>query len=328
MGTDLATDARLADLADVHLAADRLSGVAVRTPLLPAPWATRHNAASQLWLKPECLQPVGAFKLRGAYNALAAMDPDVRRNGVVTHSSGNHGRALAYAASLMGVPAVIVMPNVSPRVKVEAVRALGAEPVLVEPAEREAVTARLAGERGLTIVPPYDDLQIIAGQGTVGLEIVTDMPAVDVILTPVGGGGLASGIATAAKALNPAIRVYGVEPELAADAKDSFDAGELRTWPVEKTYRTSADGLRTNLSQLTFAHLRRHLDGIVTVSEEEIASTVGLLARESKLVSEPSGAVATAAHLFHSDELPAGRVVAVISGGNLDVELFAKLVVG
>lgn len=317
----------LVSIADVRAAAANIEGVAVRTPLLPCPWAPAPIGGG-LWLKPESLQPIGVFKLRGAVHALAVMTPEVRTRGVVTHSSGNHGRALAFAAARFGVPAVVVMPVSAPEVKVAAVTALGADVVMVEPAERLSRMAAIAEERGMTEVPPFDHRDVIAGQGTVGLEIVTDMPAVDVILTPVGGGGLASGIATAAKALNPAIRVYGVEPELAADAKDSFDAGELRTWPVEKTYRTSADGLRTNLSQLTFAHLRRHLDGIVTVSEEEIASTVGLLARESKLVSEPSGAVATAAHLFHSDELPAGRVVAVISGGNLDVELFAKLVVG
>jgi threonine dehydratase len=228
----------------------------------------------------------------------------------------------------MGVPAVIVMPNVSPAVKVEAVKALGAEAVLVEPADRESATDRLAAERGLTIVPPFDDLHIIAGQGTVGLEIAQDMPAVEVILTPVGGGGLASGIATAVKALDPAIKVFGVEPELAADAKESFEADELREWPVEKTYRTSADGLRTNLSRLTLAHLRKNLDGIITVSENEIAASVGLIARESKLVAEPSGAVATAAFLFHGNDLPSGRTVSVISGGNLDVELFARLVRG
>jgi threonine dehydratase len=308
----------LVSIEDIRTAAESISGIVVRTPLLPTAWG--------LWLKPESLQPVGAFKIRGAYHAMTRLDPQTRQRGVVTHSSGNHGRALAYAARVMGVPAVIVMPDVTPKVKIAAVEALGAEIVLVKPADRISVMTEIAGTRNLSVIPPFDHPDIIAGQGTVGLEILADRDDVEVVLVPVGGGGLASGVATAIKAIRPSVRVIGVEPELAADAKASLDGGELVTWPVEMTYRTSADGLRTNLSDLTFAHLRAHLDGIVTVSEDDIAATVGQLARDANLVAEPSGAVAPAAYLHHRDELPAGVTVAVVSGGNLEADDLAELV--
>jgi threonine dehydratase len=189
---------------------------------------------------------------------------------------------------------------------------------MVPPAERLAAAERIAAEQGRTLIPPFDDRRIIAGQGTIGVEIVEDLPEVDVVLVPVGGGGLASGVATAVKALRPTTAVIGVEPELAADARDSLTAGELRIWEPARTYRTSADGLRTNLSALTLAHLRERLDGIVTVSEDEIAAATARLVRHVRLVVEPSGAVATAARMFHAAELPAGRTVAVVSGGNVD----------
>ncbi|HEY3008365.1 MAG TPA: threonine/serine dehydratase [Micromonosporaceae bacterium] len=310
----------LVTLDAIRRAAKHLAGVVVRTPLLSFP------AEDGLWLKPENLQPVGAFKLRGAYNAVACLPDSVRARGVLTHSSGNHGQALAYAARAFGVPCVVVMPDVAPAVKVAATRASGAEIVFVPPADRTRVAEALATERGMTVVPPYDHRDVIAGQGTVGLEIVEDMPDVDVVLVPVGGGGLASGVATAVKALRPAARVIGVEPELAADAKESLAAGRLLTWPVERSYRTMADGVRVNLSELTFAHLRERLDAVVTVSEQEIASAVGRLVRGGRIVVEPSGAVAAAARLFHRAELPAGRTVAVVSGGNIDPVVLAELV--
>jgi threonine dehydratase len=311
---------QLVTLDAVRRAAKHLAGVAVRTPLLAC------RSDGDLWLKPESLQPVGAFKVRGAYNAVACLPADVRARGVLTHSSGNHGQALAYAAGVFGVPCVVVMPDVAPAVKVAATRAAGAEVVMVEPAHRLRAATGLAAERGMTVIPPYDHVDVIAGQGTVGLEIVEDLPDVDVVLVPVGGGGLASGVATAVKALRPAARVIGVEPELAADARDSLAAGTLVSWPVEQTYRTIADGLRTNLSELTFAHLRERLDGIVTVSEREIAAAVGRLVRGTRIVVEPSGAVAAAARLYHRDELPAGPTVAIVSGGNIDPARLAALV--
>jgi threonine dehydratase len=315
----------LVTLADVQTAATSIAGIAVRTPLVRSP------AWPGLWFKPENLQPIGAFKIRGAVHALAQVPSDKRAAGVVAHSSGNHGQAVAFAAQRLGVPCVVVMPDVSAPVKIEAVRFLGAEVQLVPVADRLSRTLQIAGTRGMTVIPPFDHPDVIAGQGTVGLEIAADAPSVGLVLVPVGGGGLASGVATAVKALVPSAVVVGVEPELAADAAESLAAGTLVTWPPTETGRTSADGLRTNLSELTLAHLRARLDGIVTVTEVEILSTVGSLARSARLVAEPSGAVAPAAWLHRREELVKRfglaedvTVVAVVSGGNLDPALLAS----
>ncbi|BCJ32521.1 serine/threonine dehydratase [Actinocatenispora thailandica] len=315
----------LVTIDDIRAAAEVLTGVAVRTPLLPQPWA---QPGRQLWLKPENLQPVGAFKLRGAYHAIAVLPDEARKAGVVTHSSGNHGRAVAYAAAVFGVPAVVVIPDVAPPIKIEAVRELGAEVVLVPGGERADATARIAAERGMTVIPPFDHRDVIAGQGTVGLEILADAADADLVLVQVGGGGLASGVSTAIKALSPRTAVYGVEPAVAPDARDSLAAGRLVPYPDEQRYATIADGMRTGLSELTLAHLTAHLDGIVTVAEDEIRDAVGVLARQANLVAEPSGATTLAAYLHHADELPAGRTVAVVSGGNLDPAQLATLVRG
>ena len=302
----------LVTVGDVRAAAERIAGVVVRTPLLPAAWA-----GGECWLKPESLQPTGAFKLRGASYAVNRLGD---RGGVVTHSSGNHGQAVAYAARAAGVPCVVVMPDAALPHKVTAVRGLGAEVVLVPPAERAATAARLAEERGFAVVPPFDHRDVIAGQGTVGLEIVEDLPDVAVVLVPIGGGGLGSGVATAVKALRPEARVIGVEPAVAPDARDSWRAGELRPVPPEMAYRTAADGLRVPLSQLTLDHLRARLDDIVLVTEAEILAAAGELLRRGRLVVEPSGAVATAAYLYRRAELPPGRTVSVVTGGNPDPE--------
>lgn len=327
----MSTGQPLVTLEDLRAAADRLAGVAVRTPLLPAAWA------GGLWLKPENLQPVGAFKIRGAYNRLATLDGTVRARGVVTHSSGNHGQAVAYAARLFGVRAVVVMPDVASPAKREATEALGAEVVLVPPARRLAAAEELADERGYAMVPPYDDPAVIAGQGTVGMEIVDDVTAdaptalrdPAVVLVPVGGGGLVSGVAAAVKLRCPQVRVIGVEPELAADARDSLRRGERATWPVEDVYRTSADGLRAStLGELTWRHIRTYVDDVVAVSEREIGQAVRALAARARLVAEPSGAVTTAAHLFHDTELPPGPRVAVVSGGNIAPKALAALLSG
>jgi threonine dehydratase len=243
----------------------------------------------------------------------------------VTHSSGNHAQAVAYSARAFGVPCVVVMPDVAEPAKVAATEALGARVVLVPPPRRVEATAELAEREGYAVIPPFDHPDVIAGQGTVGLEIVSDLSTVDVVLVPVGGGGLASGVASAVKALRPEAKVFGVEPELAADARESLAAGRVVVWPTEQTYRTVADGLRTQLSELTLAHLTARLDGILTVSEEEILGTVGRLAREARLVVEPSGAVSVAGYLYRRDRLPAGRTVAVISGGNIAPALLARL---
>ncbi len=310
----------LISLDDVYAASDSIAGVAVRTPLLAAPWA------GDLWLKAESLQPTGSFKIRGAYHAVASLPADRRAAGLVTHSSGNHGQALAYAARAFGVPCVVVMPEVAQPVKVAAVRALGAQVVLVHPAKRVDTVNELTENRGLNHIPPFDHAHVIAGQGTVGLEILAELSDVDVVLVPVGGGGLAAGVATAVKAIRPSAAVIGVEPELAADAQQSLRAGRVIVWPVEQTHATIADGLRTNLSELTFTHLRAHLDDIVTVTEEQITATVGRIARDSRLVVEPTGAVAPAAYLYRRDDLPAGRTAAVLTGGNVDPAVLAQAV--
>jgi threonine dehydratase len=310
----------LVTLDDIRAAAKHIAGLAVRTPLLRAA-----AGDADLWIKPENLQPVGAFKVRGAAHALAMLPAGVRARGVVTHSSGNHAQAVAYAGRALGVPVTVVMPDAALPMKVAATRSLGAAVLLVPAAERHSRTVALAAERGLAVIPPYDHPDVIAGQGTVGLEIVAELSDVDCVLVPVGGGGLASGVATAVKALAPHAAVVGVEPELAADAAESFHAGELRHWPTELTYRTVADGLRTGLSELTLAHLTARLDDLVTVSEDEILDTVAALAREFRIVAEPSGAVAIAAYRYRRDALPRGRTVAVVSGGNVDPALLAKV---
>ena len=299
----------LVTLDDVRAAADRINGRGVRTPLLS-------TVDGELLVKPESLQPTGAFKLRGATNAVLRLDPAT--TGVVTHSSGNHAQALAYAARAAGLRATVVMPAGAVPAKIEATRALGATVFLVPPADRQRAAAELARQLGLTLVPPYEHPDVIAGQGTVGLEIAEDAPDVAVVLVPVGGGGLAAGVAVAVKALLPHAAVVGVEPELAADAAQSLRAGRRIAWDPELTARTSADGVRhAVLGELTWEHLRRHLDAVVTVSEREIGAAVRYLAARFRLVAEPSGALTTAAYRGHRAQLPPGRVVAVVSGGNV-----------
>ncbi|MGH3355284.1 MAG: threonine ammonia-lyase [Nocardioidaceae bacterium] len=313
-------------LADVEAAAARIAGKALRTPLLPAAWG---DPRTPLYLKPESLQPTGAFKLRGATNAVLQLDPGSRARGVVTHSSGNHAQALAWAARAAGVPAAIVMPDNAPAVKVDATRALGAEVVLVPVAERETAAEELCRERGATMVPPYDDAAVIAGQGTVGLELVQDLPGMAAVLVPVSGGGLISGVAAAVKAVSPTTRVVAVEPELAADLAEGFASGRRTTWAPEQTERTIADGLRvTAVGELAWMHIRRLVDDVVTVSEDALLSAMRRLATGSRLVAEPSGAATTAAYLQHADALPDGPVVAVVSGGNVQPDLLARVLRG
>lgn len=310
----------LVGLDAIRAAAARVRGVVARTPLV----ALGDPALGHL-LKAESLQPIGAFKIRGAYNAAASLAPEERGRGLITYSSGNHAQGVARAARLLGVPAVIVMPENAPAIKRARVLADGAEVVTVgnASAERQAVAERLAAERGLAIIPPYDDDRIIAGQGTCGLEIAEDLPDLAAVLVPVGGGGLASGVAAAVKALRPTARVIGVEPELAADAQESLARGEIVEWSAADVSRTIADGTRTQaLGVRTFAHLRALLDGIVTVSEAEIAAAVRIAAEEARLVVEPSGALPIAALRFRAAEAGVerlgGPVVCVVSGGNVD----------
>ncbi|MFI6030116.1 threonine/serine dehydratase [Amycolatopsis magusensis] len=312
---------QLISLEHIRTAAGRIAGAAIRTPLLPQHWAT----GAPLWLKAENLQGIGAFKIRGAYNAIAALSEPQRQRGVVAYSSGNHAQAVAAAAKMFGVRAVIVVPDSTPRNKVEATTAHGAQVIEVPIAQRELAAQTLADQHGFNLIPPFDHPEVIAGQGTIGLEIAEDLPSVQVVLVPVSGGGLASGIGTAIRALVPTAKVYAVEPELAADTAEGLLSGNRVDWPVDWRARTIADGLRAQPSELTFAHLKRVVDGIVTVSEDEIRAAVRVLATQAHLVAEPSGAVTTAAYLFRRAELPEGRTVAVVSGGNIDADLFAEL---
>lgn len=313
----------LVTLADIRTAAGRIAGHAVRTPLLPLRGT---GTPERVWLKAECLQPVGSFKIRGAVNAVAALSVEGRARGVVGSSSGNHAQALAYAAAEHGVPAVIVMPDTSPAGKVAATDALGAEVVIVAPAERDIRAAELAVERGLALVPPFDHPEVIAGQGTVGLEITEDMPEVHTVFVPASGGGLVSGVATAVKALAPHARVVAVEPELAADLAESFARGERVAWDTERTYRTIADGLRTPaVGVLPWAHIRARVDAVLTVGEDTIRAAMRLLATRARLVAEPSGAVALAALLEHPGVAGDGSTVVVVSGGNVEPALLAEV---
>ena len=304
----------------IRAAALLLRGVALRTPLVPY-----GGPDDRVLLKAESLQPIGAFKIRGAYVAIAGLTAAERARGVITYSSGNHAQGVARAARLLGAPAVIVMPSDAPAIKRERVAADGAEIVTVGTAseERRERAEAIAAERGLAIVPPYDDDRIIAGQGTVGLEIAEDLADVAAVVVPVGGGGLASGVAVAIRTLVPRARVIGVEPELAADARESLERGEIVGWSAADVSRTIADGTRTQaLGRRTFLHLRAYLDGIVTVNEAEIAAAVRLVAERSRLVAEPSGALALAAIAFRRGELGLGDrdgpVVGIVSGGNVD----------
>ena len=314
----------MVSISDIREARSRLDGITVRTPLIPLEYE-----GQTLYLKPENLQPIGAFKLRGAYNKIASLTDEERARGVITYSSGNHAQGVAYAARVLETKAVIVMPRNAPAVKREATAALGAEIVFVGPSgtERQIKAEELAAERGYVIIPPYDDEKIIAGQGTAGLEILEDMPDLELVLVPIGGGGLMSGISTAIKSVKPDARVVGVEPEVAADAQASFRAGHIVKLPAEQVLSTCADGLRAQYpGTMTFEHIQRNVDDIVTVSEDEIMQAVKILAQNPKTVAEPSGAVAPAAWLFHRDLLPASNhTVAVISGGNIDPGLLSRI---
>jgi threonine dehydratase len=316
----------MVSLDDIRAAQTLLQGVAVRTPLFE--WT---GAADQrkLFLKLENLQPIGAFKLRGAYNKVASLTEEERRRGVISYSSGNHAQGVAYAARALGVKAIIVMPGNAPQNKLEATAALGAEIVTVGPGseERRLRAEQLAAEHGYVIVPPYNDEKIIAGQGTVGLEILEDLPNVETVLVPVGGGGLISGVSAAIKLSYPKVKVIGVEPELASDARASLRAGRVVSFPAEQVLQTLADGLRTqSIGAINFEHIRAYVDDIVSVTEDEIREALRALSATAQTVAEPSGAVAPAAFLFHADELPATTInVAVISGGNIDPKLLADL---
>ncbi|GAB3440712.1 threonine ammonia-lyase [Actinophytocola sediminis] len=287
--------------ADIRAAAERIRPAVHRTPLV---------GGGGFWLKPENRQRTGSFKARGALNAVARLTAD----HVLAQSSGNHGRAVAYAAARHGLRATVVLPDTAPALKVDAVHALGAHVVVVPPALRASTTEELAARTGAAVVGSTD-FDVIAGHGTVGAEIVADLPDVRTVLVPVCNGGLLAGVAAAVKAVSPGIRVVGVEPALAGDAAESVRLGRLVRWPVERTYRTIADGLRAPvLGELAWQHVLALVDDIVTVEEDSIVAAQAFLADRFGVLAEPSGAVATAAHLTGRS---GGATVAIVSGGNV-----------
>jgi threo-3-hydroxy-L-aspartate ammonia-lyase len=310
---------------DVRDAAQRLRGVAHRTPVVTSR-TLDERVGARVFLKAENLQRMGAFKFRGAYNRLAQLTPEERTGGVVAFSSGNHAQGVALAAQLLGVPATIVMPSDAPAAKLSATRGYGAEVVLYERERmnRAELAASIAAERGATLVPPYDDPAIIAGQGTVALELIEDAGELDVLLVCLGGGGLMAGCSLAATALSPGIRVYGVEPEAGDDWVRSWNANRIVSIPVPQTI---ADGQQTQApGDLTWPIVRRLAAGIVTVTDDEIRAAMRFAFERLKLVVEPSGASALAALLFGKVEARGSRVGVTISGGNVDPTTFAACI--
>jgi threo-3-hydroxy-L-aspartate ammonia-lyase len=310
--------------ADVVAAAGRLAGHAHRTPVLTSSRLDAELGCSVL-VKAENFQRAGAFKFRGAFNALSALDDERRRAGVVAYSSGNHAQAVALAARLLGVPATIVMPTDAPAAKLAATRGYGAQVVEYDryAQNREELGRRLAAERGLTLVPPYDHPDVVAGQGTVTKELLEDAGPLDALFVCLGGGGLLSGAALAARALSPSCRLHGVEPEAGDDGRRSLAAGEIVhiDTPV-----TIADGAQTqHLGVVPFAIIRREVDAIHTASDEELRSAMRVLAATFKIVVEPTGALALAAVRRLAPELAGQRVGVVVSGGNVDVARYAAL---
>jgi len=313
----------LVSSAEIEAAAIRIAASVRRTPLLP----TSLSRGAALFVKAESLQLSGSFKLRGATNAVALLSVEERARGVVTHSSGNHGQALARAAQAADIFATVVMPRQSPQVKIRATQRYGAAVELVDMADRAAAVERIRAESGAVFVSPFDNRAVIAGQGTIGMEIAAGLPDVATVVVPVSGGGLISGVAAAVKSRCPGVRVIGVEPELAGDLAEGFARGVRTVWSSDQTGRTIADGLRvTAVGELNWLHIRELVDDVVTVSEEAIVAAMRKIVLEERLVCEPSGAVAVAGCLERPDVLSAGATVAVISGGNVDPALLAEVI--
>jgi threonine dehydratase len=311
--------------ADVEAAAARIAGVVHRTPVMTSRRLDQ-EAGAQIFLKCENLQRAGAFKIRGAYNTLAQLTGEQRRAGVVAFSSGNHAQAVALAASILGLPATIVMPYDSPASKLAATKEYGAEVVNYDryTEDRTAIAAALAEERGLTLVPPFDHLGVIAGQGTVAKELMEDVGGLDAVLTPLGGGGLLAGTALSVRALASGARIYGVEPEAGDDGAQSFRAGHIVSIPAP---RTIADGAQTtSLGTHTFPIIRSLVDDVMTANDAELASGMRLLASTLKLVVEPTGVLGLAAALrLARTDLAGKRIGVVLSGGNVDLDRYAAL---
>jgi len=312
---------------DVAAAHERIRGAAHRTPVLTSSTADAATGAS-LHFKCENFQRMGAFKFRGAYNAIAQFTPQQKAAGVLAFSSGNHAQAIALSARLLGVRAVILMPEDAPSVKIEATRGYGAEVVLYDryKEDREALAARLAAERGLTLIPPYDHPHVMAGQGTAAKELFEDAGALDVLLVCLGGGGLLSGSAVAARALHPGCKVIGVEPEAGNDGQRSLRSGEIVHIDTPKTI---ADGAQTqHLGQYTFPVIRALVDDIVTVSDAELVETMRFFASRMKIVAEPTGCLAAAAALHGKVDIRGKRVGIIVSGGNVDMGRFGHWMQG
>ena len=322
--SDLVQGEGLVGLTEIEAAARRLAGVAVSTPLLPAD-ALSDTTGAQVRLKCENLQRAGSFKIRGAHNFVSQLSDDEVSSGIITYSSGNHAQAVALAGKLRGVHVVVVMPTTAPKVKRDGVERLGAEIEYegTTSVERMARAQAIAEERGLVIVPPFDHRHIIAGQGTVGLEIAREWPDVDLVLAPIGGGGLASGIAAAVKRLLPGAKVIGVEPKGAASMRKALDEGHPA---ILEEIDTIADGLAPVIAgELTYEHARDLMDDVITVDDDAIRKATAWLVSRRKLVVEYSGAAATAALLSKAIDVEGRAVAVVVSGGNLDPSLLASL---
>ncbi len=310
---------------DIAAAHRRLDGIAIRTPLLRSAALDAQTGASIVF-KPELLQRGGAFKIRGAYNAVAQLDAGQRERGVVTASSGNHAQALALAAQLLGVPATILMPTDAPQIKLAATRSYGAQVQLFDryAQDGQQLAAALAAEHGMTMIPPFDHPHVMAGQGTLAKELIEDGGPLDLLITPVGGGGLISGCAVAAQHLSPGCRVFGVEPEAGNDAQQSLAAGHIVKIATPQTIADAAQS--RNVGQHTFPVLQRHVRAVLTVSDDELRQAMAWLAQTMKLVAEPTGCLALAAVLTGKLDVRGLRVGVVLSGGNIDLPRYAKLI--
>ncbi len=320
----MTTENALPTYADVEDAARRIERAAHRTPVLTSRVANETYGAS-LFFKAEHLQRMGAFKFRGAYNALARFSPAQRQTGAVAFSSGNHAQAIALAARELGIPAVIVMPRDAPQMKINATRGYGGEVVLYDryTEDREAIGREIAESRGMTLLPPYDHPDIIAGQGTAAKELIEEVGELDALIAPLGGGGLLSGSALAAKALSPGIEIYGVEPEAGNDGQRSFRSGEIVHIDPPKTI---ADGAQTlHLGQLTFPIIQRDVTDVLTASDDQLVDAMRFFASRMKQVVEPTGCLGLAGFESVRDHLAGKRVGIIISGGNVDLARFCEL---
>jgi threo-3-hydroxy-L-aspartate ammonia-lyase len=308
---------------DVQQAAQRIRGAAHRTPVMTSRMANEITGA-ELFFKCENLQRIGAFKFRGAYNALSQFSAEQRSNGVLTYSSGNHAQAVALSASLLGIRSVIIMPEDAPEAKIRATRGYGAEVITYDryKEDREEIGRRLAEERNMTLIPPYDHADVICGQGTAAMELFEDVGELDVLLVCLGGGGLLAGSALAASGLSPQCKVVGVEPELGNDGQQSLRKGEIVHIAVPDTI---ADGAKvTHIGQHNFQVIQRHVDDIVTVPDAQLVETMKFFAERMKLVVEPTGCLGAAAALHHAYPVSGKKVGIILSGGNIDLPVLAK----